>query len=54
MLQKNILLLLRGGDRRSTGRSDQIAAVVSKDPKLFPKLIAGLWHARPLESVRLQ
>jgi hypothetical protein len=52
MLRKNILTLLRGGDRRTIGYSDQVAAMVSADPKLFPKLIAGLWSADPLVRMR--
>ncbi|MGA2414359.1 MAG: hypothetical protein ABSF59_07915 [Candidatus Sulfotelmatobacter sp.] len=43
MTQTNILSTLSGGDRRSIGRSDEVAAMVAKDLKLFPKLIAGLW-----------
>jgi hypothetical protein len=38
-----ILALLKGGDRKTIGRSDQVAAMVSKAPKLFPELMAGLW-----------
>jgi hypothetical protein len=34
------------------GRSDQIVAMVSKDPTLFPKLIAGLWSPDPLVRMR--
>ena len=52
MPRKNILALLTGGDRRSIGRSDQVAAMVSKDPKLFPNLIAGLWSEDPLVRMR--
>ncbi len=52
MPQKDILTLLSGGDRRTIGRSDQVAAMVSSDLKLFPKLIAGLWSTDPLERVR--
>jgi hypothetical protein len=52
MPQKNILLLLEGGDRRSTGRSDQVAAIVAKTPKLFPDLISGLWSPDPLVRMR--
>jgi HEAT repeat protein len=52
MPRKNILLLLEGGDRRTIGRSDQVAAIVAKDPKLFPELIAGLWSADPLVRMR--
>lgn len=52
MPRENILLLLEGGDRRTIGRSDQVAAMVSSDPGLFPKLIAGLWSADPLVRMR--
>jgi hypothetical protein len=52
MLRKNILSLLEGGDRRTIGRSDQVAAIVSKDPELFARLIAGLWCADPLVRMR--
>ena len=40
---KNILRSLEAGDRRTVGRSDQVAALVSKNPECFPDLIAGLW-----------
>jgi hypothetical protein len=43
MPRKNILSLLEGGDRRTIGQTDRIAAAVNKDSKLFPQLIAGLW-----------
>jgi hypothetical protein len=52
MPRKNILLLLQGGDRRTIGRSDQVAAIVSKNPRLFPNLIAGLWSEDPLVRMR--
>jgi hypothetical protein len=52
MRRKNILTLLEGGDRRSIGRADQVAAMVSSDPKLFPALIAGLWSEDPLVRMR--
>ena len=42
MARKNILTLLMGGDRRSIGRADEVAVIVSKDLTLFPYLIAGL------------
>jgi len=34
------------------GRSNQVAAIVSKDPELFPELIAGLWSEDPLVRMR--
>jgi hypothetical protein len=48
----NILALLEGGDRRSIGRADEVAAMVSKDPGLFPELMAGLWSDDPLVRMR--
>jgi hypothetical protein len=50
--QNKILLLLEGGDRRTIGRADQVAAIVAKSLKLFPTLIAGLWSADPLIRMR--
>ena len=52
MLRTDVLLLLRGSDRRSIGRADQVAAIVAKTLRLFPKLIAGLWSADPLVRMR--
>jgi hypothetical protein len=52
MSRRNILSLLEGGDRRTIGRSDQAAAMVSDNPKLFSRLIAGLWSADPLVRMR--
>jgi HEAT repeat protein len=48
----NILTLLEGGDRRSIGRAGEVAAMVTKDPRLFPELIAGLWSEDPLVRMR--
>jgi len=48
----NILVSLSGGDRRSTGRSDEIVAVVLADPALFGQLIAGLSNPDPLIRMR--
>lgn len=52
MLRRKILPLLRGGDRRTIGRADKVAAIVSKDPRLFPELMAGLWCEDPLVRMR--
>jgi HEAT repeat protein len=52
MARKNILILLEGGDRRTIGRANEVAALVSNHPKLFPKLIAGLWSEDPLVRMR--
>src|SRR5580704_6089964 len=52
MPRKNILSLLEGGDRRTIGQTDRVATAVTKDPKLFPQLIAGLWFENLLIRMR--
>jgi hypothetical protein len=52
MAKRNILTLLAGGDRRSTGRADQVAAQVTRDLTLFAELIAGLWAEDPIVRMR--
>ena len=52
MPKKDLLRLLRGGDRRTIGRADKVAAIVSNDFLLFPELIAGLWSEDPLVRMR--
>lgn len=47
-----ILSILQGGDRRSIGRSDEVAALVARKPRLFPELFAGLWSDDPLVRMR--
>ncbi|MGA7078558.1 MAG: hypothetical protein ACLPVW_04740 [Terriglobales bacterium] len=34
------------------GRSEEVAAMVSKDPRLFSELMAGLWSTDPLIRMR--
>ena len=45
MPSKDLLSLLKGGNRRTIGRADEVAARVAGNPKLFGTLIAGLWSA---------
>jgi HEAT repeat protein len=52
MPPQKILKLLKGGDRRTIGRADEVAAMVEKDPRLFPELISGLWAEDPLVRMR--
>lgn len=52
MPRTNILAFLEGGDRRSIGRADEVAAMITKDRRLFPDLIAGLWSADPVIRMR--
>ena len=52
MSRRNVLALLEGGDRRSIGRADEVAAMVSRDPGLFPELMVGLWCDDPVVRMR--
>ncbi len=52
MLRKTILGLLKGGDRRSIGRADEVAAAVSRNFALFPELMKGWWSEDPLVRMR--
>jgi len=52
MPRKKILAQLEGGDRRTIGSADAVAAFISDHPELFPRLIAGLWSADPLVRMR--
>jgi hypothetical protein len=52
MPKKSILWLLTGGDRRSIGRGDSVAKMVSKDTELFPELMEGLWSEDVLVRIR--
>lgn len=52
MSRQTILDLLKGGDRRSIGRSNQVVARLRRCPLLFPVLIDGMHH--PDELVRMR
>jgi hypothetical protein len=52
MPRNEILALLEGGDLRTLGRAEEVAEIVSKEGRLFPKLIAGLWSAERLVRMR--
>jgi len=52
MSRKSIIALLGGGDRRSIGRSEHVAVLVSKKRELFPKLLECLWSTDPLLRMR--
>jgi hypothetical protein len=49
---KNILAKLRGGDRRSIGRSEQVAREICKNPKLFSQVFAEILSPNPLIRMR--
>src|SRR5271155_4223187 len=52
MPARNIQKQLEGGDRRSIGRSDEVARLVSKNLALLPQLVAGLWSEHPVVRMR--
>ncbi len=52
MPKSSILELLKGGDRRSIGRADEVAAAVSMNLALFPALMKGWWSEDPLVRMR--
>ncbi len=47
-----ILKMLQGGDRRSIGRSNEVAALVLEQPELFGVLICGVALDDPLVRMR--
>ncbi len=47
-----ILERLKGGDRRSIGKSNEVVAMVLKDPGLFDDLFSGLAAADPVIQMR--
>jgi len=52
MPRTKIIGLLKGGDGRSIGRADEVAAAVSKNLAMFPVLMKGLWSEDPLVRMR--
>jgi hypothetical protein len=51
-LKKSILGYLKGGDRRSIGRSNQAATLAARRPEIFEQLIEALWHSDPVIRMR--
>lgn len=47
-----LLALLTGGDRRSTGRSEEVVQIVLADPARFGEVFAGLEDPDPLLRMR--
>lgn len=52
MKKQTLLQALKGGDRRSIGRSNQVVAIIRRQPTLFPVLIEGMHHADELVRMR--
>jgi hypothetical protein len=51
-VQRTILDELRGGDRRSIGRSNEVVEIVRRQPTLFLNLMEGLHHEDKLVRMR--
>ena len=47
-----LLALLKGGDRRSIGRAEEVAVLVTRNRKLFPELMSGLWSEEKIVRMR--
>jgi hypothetical protein len=52
MSSKTILNQLKGGDRRSIGRANQLAKQAAMNPEIFRELIRALWNDDPLVRMR--
>ena len=51
-LHHTIRSMLSGGDRRSIGRSNEVAGLVLRRPRYFRKLIECLWNDDPVVRMR--
>ena len=52
MRSPDIAAMLKGGDRRSIGRSQQVVKLVSRQPEQFPELLKCLWEEDPVIRMR--
>ena len=52
MRRQTLADMLRGGDRRSIGKSNQIAKLILSEPKRFGELLACLWDQDPIVRMR--
>jgi hypothetical protein len=52
MRRLDIATLLKGGDRRSIGRSEKVNKLVSRQPGLFAELLKCLWDEDPVIRMR--
>jgi hypothetical protein len=52
MRRQSIAAMLKGGDRRSIGKSNRIAKLLLSDPKRFPELVECLWNKDPIVRMR--
>ena len=51
-MAKSVSELLRGGDRRSVGTSNRVAALALREPQIFDQLVRALWNSDPIVRMR--
>src|SRR5262249_30111215 len=51
-MAKSIAEQLRGGDRRSIGISNRVAALALEQPRIFDQLVFALWDSDPIVRMR--
>jgi HEAT repeat protein len=52
MAQTKLSSVLQGGDRRSLGQANRVAALILGQPKRFPELLECLWCDDPVVRMR--
>jgi hypothetical protein len=52
MRRQRLADMLRGGDRRSIGKSNHIAKLILSDPERFPELVECFWDEDPVVRMR--
>jgi hypothetical protein len=52
MHRQRLADVLRGGDRRSIGKSNRVAKIILSDPRRFPELFKCLWDKDPVVRMR--
>jgi len=51
-MARSVITRLRGGDRRSLGGANAVAAEASADSRIFRELVEALWHTDPVIAMR--
>jgi hypothetical protein len=52
MRRQSIAAMLKGGDRRSIGKANQIGKLILSEPKRFAELLNCLWDEDPIVRMR--
>ena len=51
-MKRDLLAMLQGGDRRSLGRTEEVASLVAEDRRMFAALMKGLWSEDEVVRMR--